>query len=335
MKRFIKGALILSLISLFSFGVFATSTFADEESSETPALGGTSISLEPSSKTFPQISSNSVYDGAFKFKNDGEAEITIEVYAAPYSYVYSEEEDLYKLGFNNENNFTQITRWISIKDSDGNYVEKPSFKVPGKESIEINYRITTPNNIPAGGQYAVIFAQTVSGATTTSGIRTEASAGMIIYGHSSEGEAVTSAEISSLSITPGLRDKTAANQSGYYASAKVKNTGNIDFNAIGKLKVEPIIGSGSYETPPTAGLFSIIPESERIVEDEWKDVPTFGLYKVTWTVEAAGQTETIERMIFIISPLFIVITIILLTFITIWIIIRVRRRKERRSRLAV
>lgn len=331
MKRFIKGALILSLISLFGFGVLAANTYAEEENSEVDT-SGTSISLEPSHKTF-QISSNSVYEGSFKFKNDGDNELKIEVYVAPYSYVYSEEEDIYKLGFNNENNFTQITRWITIKDESGNYVEHPTFTVPGKESLEIEFRISTPNNIPAGGQYAVIFAQTVGGSVTTSGIRTEASAGMLVYGHSSEGEAVTSAEISNLSIKPGLRDKTNTNQSGYYASAKVKNAGNIDFNAIGKLKVEPIIWGSSYEAPQV--VFSIIPESERIVEDEWKDIPAFGLYKVTWTVEAAGQTESIERIIFIMSPVFMIITIILLTFLIIWIIIRVRRRKERRARLAV
>ena len=334
MKRFITGALILGLISLFGFGVVTANTYADEEDSSSAASTGTSISLEPSSKTL-QISSDSVYDGTFKFKNDGENEIKIEVYAAPYSYVYSEEEDIYKLGFNNENNFTQISRWITIRDEAGNYVERPSFTIPGNESIEINYRISTPSNIPPGGQYAVIFGQTVSGTTSSSGIRTEASAGMIIYGHSTEGEVTIKPEISSLSITQGAKGNDEANKSGYYASAKVKNTGNVDFNAVGKLTASPIIGGASYETPENYGIVSVIPESERIVEDEWKDTPGFGVYLLTWTVTAGDASESIERVVFIISPMIIFITIILLTILIIWIIIRVRRRKERRARLAV
>ena len=322
MKRFAKGALIFSLITLFSFGTLANSTYADEEEANTST--GTSISLEPSSRTM-QISSDSVYESSFKFKNDGENELTIEAYAAPYAYVYSEDDDLYKLGFNHENNFTQIARWITIMDDSGNYVERPRLTVPGHGTIDINYRVTTPSNIPAGGQYAVIFAQTVSNTTTASGIRTEASAGMIIYGHSSEGEVTIGAEISNLEIKQGGKD----------SEGKVKNTGNVDFNAVGKLKVEPIIGSATYETSNGIGIVSVIPESERIVEDEWKDTPGFGVYKLTWTVTAGEETETIDRVVFIFSPIILLITIILLTILVVWIIIGIRRRKERRARLAV
>ena len=333
MNRFAKGALIFSLITLFSFGVLANSTYADEEEANTST--GTSISLEPSSRTM-QISSDSVYESSFKFKNDGENELTIEAYAAPYAYVYSEDDDLYKLGFNHENNFTQIARWITIMDDSGNYVERPRLTVPGHGTIDINYRVTTPSNIPAGGQYAVIFAQTVSNTTTASGIRTEASAGMIIYGHSSEGEVTIGAEISGLEIKQGGKDSEGNNRSGYYASAKVKNTGNVDFNAVGKLKVEPIIGSATYETSNGNGIVvSVIPESERIVEDEWKDTPGFGVYKLTWTVTAGEETETIDRVVFIFSPIILLITIILLTILVVWIIIGIRRRKELRARLAV
>ena len=321
---------------IVGLGVFGNiNSYAEEENSDgaEDAFSGTSISLTPVSKIL-QISSDSVYDDIFTVKNDGSNEIKIEVYAAPYSYVYSDEEDLYKLGFSNENNFTQISRWITFKDTDGRYVEKAYYTVEAEESLDIEYRISTPSNIPSGGQYAVIFAHTLSSATSVSGVRTEASPGLVVYGRSTEGEVDTSSEISDLKISKSVSED-GATRKNIYATAKIKNIGNVDFSAIGVMKVEPIIGGGEYETPNTKGRLSIIPESELVLSDEWEETPGFGIYKVTWTVMVGDQTESTTRVIFLFSPVAVVITIILLTIVIIWIIIRVRKRKERHSRLAV
>lgn len=347
MRRKIVNTVLASLIATLGLGFWAINTYAVEggdnpenaDSSEnaTTEAPKTSLTLTPVSRTL-QIASNSSYDGTMNVANNGTEEMKIEVYAAPYSYVYSEDEDLYKLGFSNETNFTQIMRWITIKDSDGNYIPRASFTIPAGESLGVDYRINTPSNIPPGGQYAVIFAQTVSNTVNSNGIRTEASAGMIIYGRSTEGEAVVTSEIHDMKIGQGLMLDENGNSTdhNFYGMAKVKNTGNIDFFAKGTLKVEPIIGfTGGYETKGGEGAVSIIPESERVVEDEWKETPDFGLYKVTWTVEAGENTETIEQTIFLINPFAVIIAIIILTIIIVSVIIGVRKRKERRSRLAV
>ncbi len=325
MKKNISKLWIVALvISFFVLSLTsAINTFAEGEEKQSV---GTSISLEPVSKIL-QIASGETYNQSFKVNNDGDSEMRIEVYAAPYSYVYSDEEDLYKLGFTNENNYTQISRWITFKDSSGNYVEKPTFLINPHESLEISFKITTPSSIPSGGQYAVIFAHTLSSSTSGSGIRTEASPGMIVYGRSTEGESITKCEFSDLKI--GEEDGKI------FGSAKVKNAGNVDFNAKGVLKVDPIIGFGSYETPTNGGRISVIPEAELILNNVWEETPGFGIYKATFTVTVGEETEKTER-IMVRLPLFvIVIIIILLTFLIIWIILMVRKRKERRSRLAI
>ena len=342
MKRTITNIVLASTVAVLGLGFFAINTYADENDDNSGEITAelaapkTSLTLTPVSRIL-KISSNSIYDGSLAVTNDGEEEMKVKVYAAPYSYVYSEEENLYKLGFNSENNFTQISRWITVKDVDGNYVTEPSFKIKAKETLNVDYRITTPNNVPAGGQYAVIFVQTISDNVNSEGIHTEASAGMVLYGHSTEGEAVVAPKISDLVI--GQNRDASESQSGnghnFYATAKVKNEGNVDFYAKGTLKIEPIIGFGSYETEASGGMISVIPESERIVGDEWKETPNFGIYKITWTVTAGEETETIDQVIFLISPISIIITILVLTFIVIVLIIVLRKRKERRSRLAV
>ncbi|MBR3138038.1 hypothetical protein IKG41_01690 [Candidatus Saccharibacteria bacterium] len=326
---------LLSLVLLFGLGIFVNQVHAEGETSEeTKSPAGISIGIEPTSKTI-QLSSESIYDNYIKIKNDSDEDVKVEVYAAPYSYIYSEEEESYKLGYSNQNNFTQISRWISIDDGNGNFVAKPTFTVKANDSLKVTYRIETPKNIPAGGQYAVIFAHALANATTASGIRAEPNIGMIVYGHSTEGEAESKAEISNLQINTSITDGNGTTKNNINAFAKVKNTGNIDFNAYGTLKVEPIIGFSSYETERKVPV-SIIPEAELVVKDEWVDTPSFGLYKITWTVTAAKEeSQTIERIVFLVSPIYIIVFIIVLTIIIIWIIIRVRRRKERRSRLAV
>lgn len=327
MKKNIFKILVAALVAMFFWMMPSVGAFAEE--GET-TISGMSISLTPTSKVF-QIASSSVYDQSFTVNNDGSEPMRIEVYAAPYSYVYSDEEDLYKLGFNNENNFTQITRWITFKNTAGEYVDKALFSIEPKASLDIDFRITTPESIPSGGQYAVIFAHTLSSAASGSGIRTEASPGMVVYGRSSEGETVISAEITDLNV----EQKNLNNKDSIIASAKVKNTGNVDFNVISSFRVSPIIGFSSYETPENLGRTSIIPDAELIITDVWEDAPGLGIFKATWTVTVGDNTETYESVIFRISPLFIIIFIIVLTIIIISVIMVFRKRKERRARLAV
>ena len=244
MRKQVFKSLLLVVSLVLSFGlVFPVNTYADDEGEQAEAdktveeteekKSGTSISITPVSNVL-SISSNSEYNSKFTVNNDGSEEMKIEVYAAPYSYVHSEEDNSYKLGFNQENNFTQISRWITFKDNDGNYVKKANYTIDPEKSIEINYRITTPDNIPAGGQYAVIFAHTLTSSVSASGIRTEASPGLVVYGRSTEGKVDTTAEISDLKIEQSVSDGTTT-RNNFYASAKVKNAGNVDFNAVGKM----------------------------------------------------------------------------------------------------
>ena len=329
-----KTIIRMSILAALLFGVVfcGATAYAEEETQPSQSLGA-SISLTPVSKVL-QIASGSNYDASLTVKNEGDADMKIEVYAAPYSYVYSDAEDIYKLGFNQENSYTQISRWIKIKDVDGNYVEKPEFTIKPKESLVIDYRITTPSSIPAGGQYAVIFAHTLTSTVAENGIKTEASPGMIIYGRSTEGETKIDSEISSMSIEQNVRDGEEV-RNHFFGSAKVKNTGNVDFTAIGTLRVENIFTGLVYETPSNAGRVSVIPETELSVTDEWEETPSIGIFKVTWTVKAGDKTETIDKTIFLVPVYLILILILVLTFMVIWIIMIVRKRKERRSRLAV
>lgn len=327
-------AVILSTVFCFGGTVFA------EEEDDSVGVGGMSISISPVNKVV-ELEADKVYDDEekdngywFKVTNNGKTPMNFEVYASPYSYTYSEEDDEYRLGFSNQSNYTQITRWITFKDADGNYVQTTRFQAEPEGSVVVHFRITTPSSIPAGGQYAVLFAHTLSATTDSSGIKTEASPGFVVYGHS-KGETVIEGSVSNSIINQTIeKDGEIVNMIN--ASSKVKNEGNVDFMAQGTLKVEGIFGRTYYETPSSSARISVIPETELAVSDVWEETPYFGLFKATWTVTAAGKTEEpITKMILILPAPVLIIMILLLTIIIIWIIILTRKRKERRSRLMV
>lgn len=331
MKKTIKQMLALTLGLVFCACIASSAPVFAEGENEELMKAATSISISPVNKIL-QIEANSVYEDTFKVTNNGSSDMEFEVYASPYSYTYSEDDNEYKLGFNSENNYTQITRWITFKDSDGNFVENPHFKASPGESVEVSYRISTPSSVPTGGQYAVLFAHTLTNTTTSSGIKTEASPGLVVYGRCSTGETISKSTISNLEISRTLT-KGGETKNYINASAKVKNEGNVDFMASGKLVVEGLFGSVKYETPTNSGRISIIPDTELTVSDAWEETPIMGIFRVTWTVTAPGaEAQSISQMIVILPLWMIIIIILVLTGLATWIIIMVRKRKERKSK---
>ena len=342
MRNNIRRVCLAVLSVLVGALVFATnSAFADESepiSDEEALKDATSISISPVSKIL-EIEANKVYADTFKVSNNGTKDMKFEVYASPYSFSYSEEEGSYVLGFNDNNSYTQITRWITFKDVNGNFVENPQFVAKAGESVDVMYHISTPSSIPSGGQYAVLFAHTMSDEVSASGIKTEASPGLVVYGRSTKGETIVSAEISNLQLMQ-TKEVETQHQSGtekevkniINASAKVKNNGNLDFMASGTLEVRGIFGQVYYSTSGTQGKVSVIPEAELSVSDSWDETPYFGIFNATWTVATPDGSDVTSRIFFIFPLPIIVAIILLLTIITIWVIMMVRKRKERRSR---
>ena len=302
--------------------------FADEENQEGETKPATSISISPVNKVL-KLEPNKTYDDSFKVMNNGADAIKFEVYASPYSYTKDEDDGTYKLGFSNETTYTQITRWITFRDSNGAYTSKPKFKVEPGTTFVVHYRVKTPSSIPDGGQYAVIFAHTLSDDTESGGLKTEASPGLVVYGRSN-GVTKFSFETYDLKINKTMQDgeKTVTKING---TSMVNNSGNVDFMAYGKLTVRGIFGHQYYVTPETKGV-SIIPETELEVSDAWDDTPYFGLFNVTWSVTVKDETKEISRLVLILPVPIIILMILLLTIIGIWITIMVRKRKERRSR---
>lgn len=272
------------------------------------------------------LESGKTKEYSMTIRNSGSSDFTYHLYTTPY-YVADEN---YNIDFSTETNRTQVSRWIKFYQDD-KLVDRPTFSIKSGETQLVKYVVQTPENIPTGGQYAAVFAETDANkgddSNSGSGIRTASRVGMIIYGRTS-GETSEESSITDYNV-PGFL--VSGNIS---ATSKVKNSGNTDFEVEYNLKVSSILGAELYTKRAN---YSVLPDTERRVNLEWADTPFMGIFKVYYKVSAPGAngTREEEKLVIKFPIIMIILTILVLTGLTIGIIIAVRKRKERKARLAV
>lgn len=264
-------------------------------------------------------------DYSFTVSNIGSEAFGFHVYATPYTV---NDED-YNVNFSNETNRTQISRWIKFYDDEGKLVDKAGFKLDSGAKKTVNYRIEVPKDVPAGGQYATIFAESdeTEGDLTGSGIKTVSRVGLIVYGRT-EGDTEESAKITDFYIPTFMTSGKIS------ATSRIENNGNTDFEAVFNFEVSSIFGKQLFTK---TDAYNILPDTARRVKTEWDETPMMGFYKVHYRVSALnGEVTEDKTKIVVIMPIWmIIISIILLTFIILWVIILIRKRSERKSRRLV
>ncbi|MBR0460965.1 hypothetical protein IJI91_03225 [Candidatus Saccharibacteria bacterium] len=327
LKKLIKTIPAVAILLGGTF-CFATPAIAEgEENGDTPTPD-VWLQISPVSKR-TKIAPNEVQDGDFVVENIGAKDFDYKVYATPY---YSTGGESYDWNFTIENTYTQIARWITFEDKDGNYVKEATFHLKKGEKQTIKYRITTPADVPAGGQYAALFAQSLeedsNNQDATAGIKTISRVGMVLYAKA-DGDTRDVAEISNYSFD---KFKFSGN---LQATATIKNEGNTDFAANIDYTVKTLFGKELYTLPEGQKAYILLPETERTVNIEWADTPFMGIFQVNYKVSALNQVKD-QSSIVLVLPIFIgIIALLLLTVVVIWVIILIRKRNERKSRLLV
>jgi len=313
-----KKYLLVTLFSLF-FGLLACSGLAFAEDGS----GGVNIKISPVSNYFT-VKAGDVQNYMFTISNKGDEPFSFKLYTAPYVVV----DDEYTVNFDGANatHYNQITRWVTFKDKEGNYVSEPTFDLAAGEEKTIYYRVTVPDDIPEGGQYCVIFAESINNTKIEStGVTAVSRVALTLVGH---GAGITNndAEIVDYSVSHPFTLE------GITASAKVKNGGNTDFETSYTFTVKSIFNKILHTSNMS---FTVLPETERRFGVSWAEAPLFGIFKAAFTVSAGDVTRSEEHIVLTVPLFMIIIMVFLLTALVIWIIILVRKRKERSSRLVV
>lgn len=261
---------------------------------------------------------------AIKVTNTGTEGFRFRVYITPY--VVSGENN--ELTFDEEKStaYTQISRWITVQNANGEYVAEAEFALQPGESRVIPYRVAIPTDIPGGSQYAVIWAQIMNDSEFKGGIETVGRAGAVITGRSS-GDSNEAAEITDIDFT------RFAFSGPMHSGATVRNVGNTDFVVKYSYTARTLFGKEMY----TSGdkTTAAYPGTEYHIATDWEETPFMGIFQAEFKISAAGE-EKVEKHIVVIMPVFVLILLILLlTIIIVWIIIIIRKRKERKARTLV
>lgn len=315
------SSIIIALTFGFSQLLLPTTAFAEGES---PAI---SPSISPVSQRVI-LRAGETSEHVFTMANQGSQDFSFSAYAAPFSV----SGENYEMSFAAENNRTQISRWISFKQEDGTYAEKATYKVPKGEKKEIAYKVTVPQDVPAGGQYAAVFAEVSADdvEANAGGIKTVPRLSVIIFGRT-DGETKLEAAISEYKVSgfviPNKDPK--ATKGHIRVSSLINNTGNTDLSAKNEFQVSTLFGKNLYQKEVD---YPVYPEQPRRITLEMVDTPSFGLFKVHYKITAEDKSIDRTTLVLVMPLWLIILSIILLTIIIAWTIIKLKQRKDRAAR---
>ena len=291
------AAAIALVATAFASTAYVAPTVAAEENTEEnkPAVW---LQISPVSSRVT-LEAGKALEYSFTVSNIGSEGFTFSVYAAPYTI----KSESYDVNFSEETNRTQISRWIQFKDKDGNWVDTTKFTIPSDGRQTVEYRVNVPNDIPEGGQYAAIFAETEpsSDGNSASGLKTVSRAGLIVYGRTN-GETRDSAEIKDFEFNTFLTSGKVS------TGARIVNNGNTDFESKYTMTIKSLFGKTIYEKDNS---YNVLPDTTRKIHMEWDDTPSFGIFRATARVTAGSEVHE-ESKIVMIVPLFIIIIVLIL-----------------------
>lgn len=251
----------------------------------------------------------------FRVQNTGTKEFDFSIETTPYSVA---NED-YDGNYTDSTDYNYITKWVTYSTNKGT-------ARPG-DSIEITATIKVPQDVPSGGQYAMI-AVTMdkddsNSANSGAMISATSRAGLLLYAENIDGNTrkegkVLENKVPSFMFAPPIS-----------ATSVVENTGNVHAEATYVLQVFPFFGDEEvYTNEESPEKHIILPETRRLNTVTWEGAPQLGIFKVKQTVKFLDETSVTEKVLFICPIWFLLIILVIIFLAVFWIVTRVRGRKE-------
>lgn len=312
MKKITRLLTVTSLIGAFALVAISPPAHAEEETETKPAVW---VQVAPTHKTLT-LDPGDNYTSEFTVSNIGSEAFSFKAYASPFSVV---GED-YRHDYYSDTNYNQIYRWVTFDQSE--------YSLAVGESATVTFHVNVPEDVAGGSQHAVLFAESEGKSSgATEGITAISRVGMRLAARIS-GETRDAVEITEYKMP---RVHASFEASNVTATSKVKNIGNTDVEARFHFQVDPLFGGEPLHVEDRTHL--IYPDSEYRHNVEWENTPLLGLFKVTYNVSAHQEAREGQFLVLVIPTWLIIIFIILLTALIIWIILKVKKRRQLRSRI--
>lgn len=302
-----KNILIAALFAFFASGVanlFSTApTYADQNPIHLQVSPvKQKISLEPGTS---QVSS-------FKVQNVGTLPFNYSTEAVPYSVT----DDNYSPNYSSVSTYSQIAEWITFDE------DKQSGHLEPGETVEVPFTINVPKDVPSGGQYAAIMAQTEDGNADDANIRVVNRVGMILYanvpGNTRAEGSIIDNKVPGFLFEPPIT-----------VTSLVENTGNVESTAEYIFKIWPLFSNETvYNNEENPGTLDIMPETRRFSTISWDGAPKLGIFTVEQTVKYLDEVSTVKKLVIICPVWLLFIILALIFFMIFWLISRARSRKR-------
>ena len=309
MKRVQKFKLVSAFFCLAVCLLFGRAAYAVEADAE-----GIRIQISPNIERI-ELDPGAHYKDSVTITNNGSKPLEYEMSVSPYSVDSITYAPIYTV----ENSYTMISKWISFDNED----EAAGTIDPGVSTI-VNYSINVPNDVPSGGQYAVIFVEAKE-LDEENSIHATASPGLVIVARVS-GNTRETGEIKNVKLPRFLLNPPVT------ANATFTNTGNVDADAKMTLKIENYFnGDVIYDGTKEPLEKTVFPGTSRDLSMSWANIPRLGVFKVTFNAEYLNDAMIKQQTVIICPIWFIAIILLVIAFIIVRTIMKKRENNRTRS----
>ncbi len=261
-----------------------------------------------------------VYEGAIVVANSNEADrdLVYSVSVGSFSQKRNDNsnDDYGTVDIETVSSYNQMMDWIVLGKEHGTVAPNSQDTIP--------FNIIVPVNAPAGGQYATIAIQDDTKLDNGSGninIESKVRIASIIYAEVA-GETHEEGSIIENQLPTLLLKNTVD------ATSLVKNEGNVHTDAKYILQVWPLFFDEEICTNEENVTTSLImPETERY-HIETCNLPAIGIFRAKQTVQIFGETSIVEKIIIVCPLWLLVIIVLLIVSIIMWLIMKVKARKQ-------
>lgn len=302
--RYALGALLVAAVAM-GFGL-ATPVQAEEEIPEYR------LQISPAKQDIGELKPGETKSGSFKVQNTGSKEFSFKVGVFPYTV----SDESYTPNYDQESKYTDIVKWVTFSKDTGTVQ-------PGEEVV-VEYKIVVPKDVPAGGQYAILAAETTGDESSASGTGIVAvrRVGMLLYSEV-EGETRRTGSVQENNI-PGILFNPPIS-----GTSIVENTGNVHTQAEYVLQVFPLFSDEEvYTNEENPTTLTILPETRRFNTVSWEGAPRLGIFKVKQTVKIFDEVSVTEKLVFLCPIWFLFIVLAVIFCAIAWLVVRIRARKN-------
>lgn len=269
------------------------------------------ITVTPSS-TAIQVDPGGSTKGNVAVINAGTSPFAVSLVSSPYHVEGIE----YTPQFTQLAGTVDASQWV-------HFIAPTTGTIDAKKLLSVDYTVTVPAGTPAGGYYAVIFAETSAVSSDSSGVVSHSRVGDILY-------ITVNGAVKSIGTATAVALPTFIASTPVAISTIVSNKGGLHFQTNIDTVVKNIFGTPVFSHTVAA---YVLPQTQRKLTTSWTPKAPIGIYQIERTATLPGSPQQVpSQWVCIVQP-WVIIVLIAIIIVIVAVTLRAigRGRKQRAS----